>query len=195
MSSAKIIDFEGSDWAGHRQDHWLDFAGHPDFPDYLRLTFVAYAKHTANGHAVMERGQLAHFLVRKNGTLPERRVLWDAMQKSIRLGFLDPASQLLCLVVPQHDVQKAKGDPSKPCRRDHTKRKNVRNDTGRFSTNVRNGARRSGSNVRDDDGRSEVSVRNDTGRSTLRPSLSSLSLVSGAPAPELPDTNPGEEIA
>lgn len=178
-----VIDIDG-DWSAHRQAHWLDFAGNPDFPDYLRVVFVAYARHTANGHAVMEREELAHFLVRKNGTLPERRVLWNAMQKSIRLGFLDPGSRLLCLVVPQHDVQKAKGDPDAPCRRDHTKRANVRNDDGRFGTNVRNGARRSSSNVRSDDGRSETNVRNGDGRSTLSPSLSSLSLVTGASAPE-----------
>lgn len=192
MVNAKVIDLDG-DWSAHRQSHWLDFAGNPNFPDYLRLVFVAYAKHTANGHAVMDRGELAHFLVRKDGTLPERRILWRALQESIRLGFLDPASRVLCLVVPQHDVQKAKGDPDAPCRRDHTKRTNVRNDSGRFSANVRNGGRRSSSNVRNGGGHSETNVRNGDGRSTLSPSLSSLSLVTGAPAPELPDAE--EETA
>ena len=155
------IDFQGRDWSAHAQDHWLGFAGNPNFPDYLRTVFVAYARHAANGHAVLEREELAYFLVRRDGTLPERRIVWRAVQEAIKLGFLAEGSQLLCLVVSSHDVQGGRGNPDARCRRDHTrKRNNVRNDSGRFAANVRNDARRSDTNV-----------RNDCGRSVLEPSI------------------------
>lgn len=158
------IDFGGRDWSAHAQDHWLDFAGNPNFPDYLRTVFVAYGRHTANGHAVLERGELAYFLVRKDGTLPERRIVWRAVQEAIKLGFLAAGSQLLCLVVSSHDVQGGRGNADARCRRDHKRKEgNVRNDCGRFPTNVRNDARRSDPNV-----------RNDCGRSVLGPSISLL---------------------
>lgn len=157
------IDFGDRTYAAHAQDHWPRFAGNPNFPDYLRVVFVAYARHRANGHALLDRSELATFLVRKDGTLPERRVLWDAVQKAIALGYLMPESRALCLVVSSDHTQGGKGKLDEPCPRDHTRRKrNVRNDTGRFATNVRNDARRS-----------EANVRNDTGRSTLTPSISS----------------------
>jgi hypothetical protein len=38
---SRKIDFEGRDWTAHAQDHWLEFAGNSNFPDYLRITFVA----------------------------------------------------------------------------------------------------------------------------------------------------------
>ena len=155
------IDFGERSWAAHAQDHWLDMAGKPEFPDYLRATFVAYGRHAANGHANLDRGDLAYYLIRKDGTLPERRVVWRAVQQAIRLGFLAEGSQLLCLIVSSHDVQGGAGSADKRCRRDHTKRSgtNVRNDSGRFGSNVRNGVRRSPENV-----------RNDCGRSVLEPS-------------------------
>lgn len=160
---SRRIDFAGREWAAHAQDHWLEFAGNPNFPDYLRITFVAYGRHAANGHARLDRGELAQYLVRKDGTLPERRIVWDAMNKAVRLGFLLPESRQLCLVVSSEHVQGGVGNPDAPCRRDHTRRgANVRNDTGRFGANVRNDARPS-----------DLNVRHDTGRSTLSPSLSS----------------------
>lgn len=164
MRAGKIEFGPGRTWTAHAQDHWLEFAGYPHFPDYLRITFVAYGVHKANGHALLNRGELAHYLVRKDGTLPERRVVWRAVQEAVRLGFLVEGSQQLCLIVTSHDVQGGKGDPDDRCPRDHTKRPrvNVRSDSGRFGANVRNDARRSSTNV-----------RNDCGRSTLSPSLSS----------------------
>jgi hypothetical protein len=173
------IDFNGRDWAAHAQDHWLDFAGNPNFPDYLRTVFVAYGRHAANGHAVLERGELAYFLVRRDGTLPERRIVSRAVQEAVNLGFLAEGSRLLCLVVSSHDVQGGRGNPTARCRRDHTRRgTNVRSDSGRFTPNVRNGGRRSDTNV-----------RNDCGRSVLAPSISLVpSHNVTAPAPPEPDT-------
>jgi hypothetical protein len=171
------IDFGDRDWAAHAQDHWLVFAGNPNFPDYLRITFVAYARHAGNGHARLERGELAHYLVRKNGTLPDHRGVWAALQKAIRLGYLLEESQALCLVVSSHHVQGGVGNPDRPCRRDHTKHPRAgrgpnRDERGRI-TNVGDDDRRSASNVGADAGRSNTNVGAEDRRLTLAPSLSS----------------------
>lgn len=161
---SRKIDFDGRDWSAHAQDHWLEFAGNPNFPDYLRITFVAYGRHAANGHARLERGELAQYLVRKDGTLPDRRNLWSSLQKAIRLGYLMGHSQVLCLVVSSAHVQGGVGDPERRCRRDHTKRSgtNVVPEIRRSFPNVVNGSRRSDTNV-------VTELR----RSTPEPSISS----------------------
>ncbi|QYJ05387.1 hypothetical protein KUV85_06825 [Nocardioides panacisoli] len=173
---SRKIDFGGRDWAAHAQDHWLEFAGHPHFPDYLRVVFVAYGRHKANGHAKLNRGDLTRYLVRKDGTLPERRTVSRAVDKAVQLGYLLEGSRMLCLIVSSDHVQGGKGQPEDRCSRDHTSRKqpNVGNDCGRF-----------GSNVRSDSGRSGVNVGNGCGRSEPEPSLSS---TTGPAGPEHPQT-------
>lgn len=131
MTNLRRIDFGGRGWTAHAQDHWLEHAGNPGFPDHLRIVFVAYGRHRANGHARMSRGELARFLVRRDGTLPERRVVWTALQKAIALEFLMPESQALCLVVSSEHVQGGVGDPDRPCPRDHTKRTRTKAETAR----------------------------------------------------------------
>ena len=161
---SRKIDFGGRDWAAHAQDHWLEFAGNPNFPDYLRITFVAYGRHAANGHAKLERGELAQYLVRKDGTLPDRRNLWSSLQKAIRLGYLLPESQALCLVVSSDHVQGGIGDPDRRCKRDHTKRP---------KTNVVAELRPSFPNVVAGAGHSDTNVVAESRRSALNPSISS----------------------
>jgi hypothetical protein len=167
VTRVRKIDFGDRDWTAHAQDHWLEFAGNSNFPDYLRVTFVAYGRHAANGHAKLERGELARYLIRKDGTLPDRRTVWRAIESAARLGYLLPESRQLCLVVSSHQVQGGRGSADARCTRDHTVKPhtNVRSERGRFATNVRSDA-----------GRSETNVRSDCGRSTLSPSLSSTDL-------------------
>lgn len=143
-------------WDAHAQDHWLAWAGHAHFPDYLRVVFVAYGRHAANGHAKLEREELAHYLVRRNGSLPDRRVIHSAIKKAVTLGYLLPESRSLCLVVSSHDVQGGWGSPDDRCPRDHTRKANVRSSYGRFGSNVRTDTCRSTTNVRSDDGRSTL---------------------------------------
>lgn len=174
--SGNGIDFGRDDtgrpiaWAAHRQSHWLDFAGNPNFSDAQRVVFVAYARHAANGHAVLSRGELAHYLVRRDGTLPDRRKLWRAIKDAVALRYLAEESQVLCLVIDHHDVQRGDGQKTVPCPRDHTKRpkanvadeqrrsfQNVAAERGRSKTNVGDEHRRSGANVGDERRRSVLS--------------------------------------
>ena len=170
MSRGQKIDFQGEDWSAHRQGHWLEFAGNPNFPDYLRIVFVAYGRHAANGHARLGRGELARFLVRKEGTLPERRTIWHALNKAVELGYLRRESRLLCLVVSSDHVQGGRGNADAPCTRDHTvKQQNVVSRQRRWSPNVVSGSGRSG-------------AKDVTGerRSTLTSSISLTTAPSGA---------------
>lgn len=125
---SRRIDFDGRGWSAHAQDHWLDFAGNPNFPDYLRIVFVAYGRHRANGHARLDQGELVRFLVRKDGTLPDRRNVRHSIDTAIRLGYLMPSSRALCLVVSSDHVQGGSGDPDKRCDRNHTVRALPKND-------------------------------------------------------------------
>ncbi len=120
---SRKIDFDGRDWSAHAQDHWLEFAGDNEFPDYLRIVFVAYGRHRANGHARLKQGESAHYLVRKDGRLPDRRNIRHAIDRGIELGFLTPESRALCLVVSSDHVQGGIGDPNRRCDRDHTIRR------------------------------------------------------------------------
>ena len=118
------IDFNGRDWSAHAQDHWLDRAGDHRYPDYLRVTFVAYGRHTANGHAKLDRGDLAYYLVREDGSLPDRRTIYRSIRRAVDLGLILDISTALCLVVSSHDVQGGRGSVDARCRRDHTRRAN-----------------------------------------------------------------------
>lgn len=158
MTRPHSIQFGGRGWAAHAQDHWLDFAGNPNFPDYLRIVFVAYGRHKANGHAVLERGELARYLVRKDGSLPDRRNQWRALARAVQLDYLRAESRALCLVVNSDHVQGGIGDPDMECPRDHTvKSANVVTDIRRSPSNVVTDARRSGTNVVTDIRRSTLS--------------------------------------
>jgi hypothetical protein len=136
------IDFGGRDWAAHAQDYWLEFAGNPNFPDYLRIVFVAYGRHRANGHARLRPGELATYLVRKDGTLPDRRNIRHSIDRAIDLGYLMPTSRMLCLVVSSLHVQGGIGDPDRRCDRDHTTRANDLSGIRRLRQNDVSGAGR-----------------------------------------------------
>lgn len=122
MSGKGRIDFGDRSWSAHAQDKWLLWAGSPDFPDHLRIMFVAYGKHRANGHARLEREELRFFLVRRDGTIPDRRTVTRGIARAVDLGLIHDTSNALCLVVSSHDAQGGQGDPDVRCRRDHTKR-------------------------------------------------------------------------
>lgn len=162
---SRRIDFGDRDWAAHAQDHWLDFAGNPNLPDYLRIVFVAYGRHLANGHARLSQGELAHLLVRKDGTLPDRRNVRHSIDKAIDLGYLMPESRALCLVVSSDHVQRGDGESDRRCDRDHTTRRQGRKDVS--------GQRRSDRNDVSQTGRFGAKDVSGQRRFRLSPSLSS----------------------
>lgn len=196
---SRKIDFAGRDWTAHAQDHWLEHAGNPNFHDYLRIVFVAYGRHAANGHAKLDRGELAHYLVRKDGTLPDRRTIHRALTKAVDLGFLLPQSRALCLVVSSEHVQGGMGNPDQRCPRDHrvkakqpmgARRAHDVHTAGAPALHVVPNDYLPGSHSAANDylsaGRSNPNDYPRGSRPTLSPSLSS---PTGAPAPEHPSTN------
>lgn len=166
MSRGRRIDFGDRNWTAHAQDHWLDHAGNPNLPDYLRIVFVAYGRHRANGHARLDRGELAYFLVRADGTLPDRRQVRHCIDRAIDYGFLLPESRALCLVVSSDHIQGGIGDAHRPCDRDHTTRSLPRKDVAERSRSARKDVATTG--------RSPAKDVAERSRSRLNPSLSSI---------------------
>lgn len=122
MSRSPRIDFGGRDWAAHCQETYLTDALNPRWPGPLRVAFVAYARHKANGHAFLKQGELAKLLplgVGDDGLMvtPTRQTLNRWIAVAIEHGFLAEGSKLLCLIVPAHRVQGGKGDPAADCKR------------------------------------------------------------------------------
>lgn len=126
--SRQRINFGEQEWAASPVGHWLTFAGNPNFPDYLRILFVAYGLRKANGHAPLRQGELTRFLVRKDGTLPDRRNVRHSIDQAIDYGYLMPESRMLCLVVPHNHMQGGPGQANRKCRRDHTVRASRQKD-------------------------------------------------------------------
>ena len=135
------IDFgPGVDWVAMPQKEWLEWACDPNFPDYMRAVYVAHGKHRANGHAPLGQGELAMFLMRKTGEIPDRRTVWSAIDKAVKKGYLAHGSRALCLIVSRARSQFGKGNATAPCARVHASRREregARRDetTGRFSQN------------------------------------------------------------
>lgn len=116
------INFGDLDWGAHCQPVFLEDALNPRWPGPLRVAFVAYGLHKANGHAYLKQGELASLLplaVGEDGfpTLPSRQTLNRWIGVAVEHGFLDKGSKLLCLVVPSHRVQGGRGDKYAPCKR------------------------------------------------------------------------------
>lgn len=117
------IDFDGREWAAHCQEAWKDDAANPRFPLPLRVAFLAYGNHKANGHATFKQGEVARALAKfdESGSpvLPARQAVYRAIQQAVDYGLLAEGSRALCLIVPNHRIQGGHGNPDAPCRR-HT---------------------------------------------------------------------------
>ena len=191
--SQQRINFNGRSFSAIAQDHLLEWAGNPNFPDYMRVVYVAYGRHAANGHAMLERGELAAFLVRKNGTIPDRRQVWGAMDKAVRLGYLAEGSKSECLIVNQDHVQGGVGNPDARCPRTHKTRRRddatPRSGDGRFTESVGNEDRHSAESVGDETGHSRVTVGDESRQFTLRPSISSTHRSASSGTPRLSVVN------
>ena len=108
-------------WARHFQAAWHADALNPRYPLPLRVAFLAYGTHRANGHAVFRQGEVARVI----GHLDEdghpvpadRRTVWRAIQQAIEYGLLAEGSRALCLIVPGHRISGGMGDENAPCAR------------------------------------------------------------------------------
>ena len=108
-------------WARHFQEAWADDALNPIYPMPLRVAFLAFGRHRANGHAIFGQGEIANTLGHHDdvgGWVPaDRRTVHRAITKAVSYGLLDSTSKALCLVVPKHRVAGGMGNPETPCRR------------------------------------------------------------------------------
>lgn len=108
-------------WARHFQDAWHDDSLNPKFPKALRVAFLAYGTHRANGHARFKTGEIAKVLSRvdETGTLipAAYNTVHRAITTAIELGLLDKGSTSLCLIVPNHRISGGVGDADDPCDR------------------------------------------------------------------------------
>lgn len=111
-------------WAIHYQQAWKDDAANPRFPMPLRIAFLAYGNHRANGHANFRKEEIAKNLGRfdEQGTFvpADRRTVHRAIQRAIEWGLLDKGSRALCLIVPAHKTTGGLGSPEDPCKRHST---------------------------------------------------------------------------
>jgi hypothetical protein len=117
-------------WARHFQAPWHEDALNPRFPLALRVAFLAYGTHTANGHARFKQGEIATVLghLDENGH-PEpadRRTVHRAIRQAVEYGLLAEGSKALCLLVPSHRIVGGMGDEDAPCDRHPSARQRAR---------------------------------------------------------------------
>jgi hypothetical protein len=110
-------------WARHFQHGWAARAVDDRWnaPLWLRVAFLAYSRHDANGHARFEVGEIGKILGRRDpGNVSK------AIKEAVRLDWLDLESCPQCLVVPPHLIQGGLGNAENPCEFHEQKRKNRR---------------------------------------------------------------------
>jgi hypothetical protein len=166
VTRSRKIEFPG-DWSAFAQEPWLEDALNPRWPGPLRVAFVGFGLHRANGHAFLKQGELAKLLPLGTGpdglpVTPTRSTLNRWIKTAVEYGLLAEGSKLLCLIVPEHRVQGGRGDPNAPCRRHPargkraTPERHVSDETSHRAPNV-----------------SDETSHPRAARFTLKPSLSS----------------------
>jgi hypothetical protein len=114
-------EIELGPWSRHYQAPWHNDALNPRFPLPLRVAFLAYGTHKANGHAVFKQSEIARILARpdNSGGLvdADRRTVYRAIQQAIDYGLLAEGSRALCLIVPDHRITGGMGEEDAPCAR------------------------------------------------------------------------------
>jgi hypothetical protein len=108
-------------WSRHYQEPWAEDALNSTYPMPLRVAFLAFGRHRANGHAVFRQGEVANILGHFDGQgtwLPaDRRTVHRAIRTAIGYGLLAEGSKALCLVVPSHRIAGGMGSADTPCKR------------------------------------------------------------------------------
>ena len=110
-------------WSAHYQDVWLERTHNRDLPAWLRVAFLAYGSHRANGHAPFEQGDVGLVLGSVDRVTGEIRPadkanVQRAIRNAVKAGWLAEGSSARCLVVPGHAVEGGLGGaPDEPCGR------------------------------------------------------------------------------
>lgn len=107
-------------WTKHYQDAYLEDAANPRYPLAIRVAYLAYGTHKANGHARFRQGEVAKVLGGlEDGTFvpASRYAVNRAINTAIDYGLLAKDSRALCLVVPGHRIRGHQGNPDARCDR------------------------------------------------------------------------------
>lgn len=97
----------------HRQSTWRERALDPTvkLPLWLRLSYLAFAEHKANGHATFRENEIRDELLKTDD-----RQLRRALAAAKKYGYLDSKSSARCLVVNPVHVAQGIGRWNEPCR-------------------------------------------------------------------------------
>lgn len=107
-------------WTKHYQSAYLEDAANTSYPFAIRVAFLAYGTHKANGHARFRQREVGKVLGEfVDGTfVPASRYAVDrAIKTAIAYGLLAEGSKALCLIVPGHRIRGHSGEPDAPCDR------------------------------------------------------------------------------
>lgn len=119
-------------WTKHFQDAYLEDAANPNYPKVIRLMFLAYGTHKANGHARFKQREIANVLghVDSDGIFwpADRRTVNRVINQAVSWGLLAEGSKALCLIVPGHRIRGHRGEPDAPCDRHRPPKKAAKPD-------------------------------------------------------------------
>lgn len=104
----------------HYQSVWHERTANRNLPAWLRVAFLAFGAHKANGHAQFKRGEIAEMLGHVDEESGEFRPahksnVQRAIRAAVEAGYLAPGSSSMCLVVPAHAIEGGMGNPHAPC--------------------------------------------------------------------------------
>lgn len=107
-------------WARHYQHVWHERTADARLPLWLRVAFLAYGCHRANGHARFKPGEIAEVFGTVNGTTGEIKAadkhnIQRAIRNAVERGWLAEGSSTLCLVVPAHAIEGGLGYTGEKC--------------------------------------------------------------------------------
>lgn len=107
-------------WTRHYQSVWLERTADGQLPAWLRVAFLAFGSHRANGHARFKPGDIGLVLGTVDQTTGEIRPadkhnVQRAIKAAVSRGYLAQGSSSLCLIVPAHAIEGGLGFDSEVC--------------------------------------------------------------------------------
>lgn len=107
-------------WARHYQSVWLERTADDHMPMWLRVAFLAYGSHRANGHARFKPGEIGEVFGTVDAVTGEikpadKHNVQRAIRNATKRGWLAEGSSTLCLIVPAHAIEGGLGYPTEKC--------------------------------------------------------------------------------